>query len=97
MFIITKGQKIYTEEFKNTIVELYNSGKSLVELSREYALSRSTINGWVSKAKPISISKETTITTEEYKNLLKKNAKIEEEIEILKKLWSYSQENNISI
>lgn len=47
---MAKGQKIYTEEFKNTIVELYNSGKSLAELSREYALSRSTINGWVSKA-----------------------------------------------
>lgn len=86
---MAKGQKIYTEEFKNMIVELYNSGKSLAELSREYALSRSTINGWVSKAKPISISisisKDTTITTQEYKNLLKKNAKLEEEIEILKK------------
>lgn len=82
---MAKGQKIYTEEFKNTIVELYNSGKSLAELSREYALSRSTINGWISKAKPISISKDTTITAEEYKNLLKKNAKLEEEIEILKK------------
>jgi transposase len=29
---MARGQKQYTEEFKNTIVELYNSGKSLSEL-----------------------------------------------------------------
>lgn len=46
---MAKGQKRYTEEFKNTIVELYNSGKSLAELSSEYALSKSTISGWVKK------------------------------------------------
>ncbi|KAJ50079.1 transposase [Clostridium tetanomorphum] len=59
---MARGQKQYTEEFKNTIVELYNSGKSLAELSSEYAVSKSTIIGWI-----------------------KKNAKLEEEIEILKK------------
>ncbi len=42
-------QKQYTEEFKNTIVELYNSGKSLSELSSKYALSKSTISGWIKK------------------------------------------------
>ena len=26
---MARGQKQYTDEFKNTIVELYNSGKSL--------------------------------------------------------------------
>lgn len=30
---MARGQKQYTEEFKSTIVELYNSGKSLAELS----------------------------------------------------------------
>ncbi|WP_143327662.1 transposase [Clostridium sp. USBA 49] len=33
---MAKGQKYYTEEFRKTIVELYNSGKSLAELSSEY-------------------------------------------------------------
>ncbi len=46
------------------------------------------------KKKPVSVDKDTTITAEEYKNLLKKNAKLEEEIEILKKLWAYSQGSN---
>ncbi|WP_434532868.1 transposase [Acetoanaerobium noterae] len=46
---MASGQKQYTEEFKNTIVELYNSGKSLAELSSEYALSKSTIAVWIKK------------------------------------------------
>jgi len=63
---MARGQKQYTEEFKNTIVELYNSGKSLAELSSEYALSKSTISGWVKKKKSVTVDKNTIITAEEY-------------------------------
>lgn len=35
---MARGQKRYTDEFKNTIVELYNSGKVLSELSSEYVI-----------------------------------------------------------
>ncbi len=82
---MARGQKKYTEEFKNTIVELYNAGKSLTELSSEYALSKSTITIWIKKKQPITIDKNTTISAEEYQAILNKNAKLEEEIEILKK------------
>ncbi|WP_331722096.1 IS3 family transposase [Alkalithermobacter thermoalcaliphilus] len=82
---MAKGQKYYTEEFRKTIVELYNSGKSLAELSSEYGISKSTINGWIKKAKPITVDKDTTITSEEYQAMLKKMARLEEENEILKK------------
>lgn len=94
---MARGQKQYTEEFKKTIVELYNSGKSLAELNSEYAVSKSTIIGWIKKNKPVSVDKDTTITAEEYKDLLKKNTKLEEKIEILKKLCAYSQGNNYCI
>ena len=82
---MARGQKQYTEEFKNTIVELYNSGKSLAELSSGYAVSKSTITGWVKKNKPIAVDKDTTVTSAEYKTMLKKMAQLEEENEILKK------------
>ncbi len=82
---MAKGQKKYTEEFKNTIVELYNAGKSLADLSSEYALSKSTISGWIKKNKPITVDKDTTITSAEYQAMLKKMARLEEENEILKK------------
>ena len=35
--------KRYTEKFKNTIVEFYNTGKPLKNLSSEYGLPKSTI------------------------------------------------------
>ena len=83
--MIARGQKKYTEEFKNTIVELYNSGKSLADLSSEYAVSKSTITGWVKKNKPVTVDKNTTITAAEYQAMIKKNKQLEEEIEIIKK------------
>ena len=80
-----KGTKWYSEEFKNTIVELYNSGKTLAELNSEYGVAKSTIISWVKKAKPVAIDKDTTVTSADYQAMLKKMAKLEEENEILKK------------
>lgn len=71
-------QRKYNDEFKNTIVELYNSGKSLSELSSEYGISKSTISCWLKKSKPISVDKDTTITAFEYQAMLKKMVKLEE-------------------
>lgn len=82
---MARGQKQYTDEFKNTIVELYTAGKTLAELSSEYAISKSTIIGWIKKNKPVAVDKNTTITAAEYQSMLKKNKQLEEEIEILKK------------
>jgi transposase len=82
---MARGQKQYTEEFKKTIVELYNSGKNLTELSSEYGISKSTIIGWLKKAKPVTMDKDTTITAADYQAMLKKMARLEEENEILKK------------
>lgn len=77
--------KRYTDEYKNTIVELYNSGKTLAELNSEYGLPRSTILTWVNKAKPIAVDDNKIITQADYQAMLKKMARIEEENEILKK------------
>ena len=77
--------KRYTEEYKNTIVELYNSGKTLAELNSEYGLPNSTILTWVKKAEPIVVDNNKTITQADYQAMLKKMARIEEENEILKK------------
>lgn len=79
---MARGQKQYTEEFKKTIVELYNSGKSLTELSSEYGISKSTITGWINKVKPVTVDNDTTITAADYQSMLKKMARLEEENEI---------------
>jgi len=80
-----RNQKQYTDEFRNTLVELYNSGKSLADLSREYGISKSTVTVWINKSKPIVVDKDKTITTAEYQQILKKIVRLEEENEILKK------------
>ena len=41
--------KRYQEEFKKQIVALYNNGKSLADLNREYGIAKSIIKVWVVK------------------------------------------------
>ena len=77
---MSKGK--YTSEFKNTIVDLFNSGKSLAELSRDYSIAKSTIKSWVEKSKPISTGNDKTVTAEDYQKLIKEMARIQEENEI---------------
>ena len=40
-------QKHYTKEFKKQIVDLFNSGKSIPIIEREYGIPCSTVRGWV--------------------------------------------------
>jgi len=82
---MARNQRKYTEEFKNTIVELYNSGKSLTELSSEYGVSKSTINGWVKSSKPVVVDDGDVVTMKEFKALKQEIAMLKEENEILKK------------
>ena len=82
---VTRMSKRYTEEYKNIIVKLYNSGKPLAELNSEYGLPKSTILTWVKKNKPIAVDNNKTITQVEYQAMLKKMAKIEKENEIFLK------------
>lgn len=43
--------KRYDQEYKDMIVDLYKSGMSLAELSSEYGIVKSTINGWIKDLK----------------------------------------------
>ncbi len=82
---MAKGQKHYTDEFKNTIVELHSSGKTIAALSSEYGISKSTIVGWTNKSKPVVVEKDKFVTSADYQTMLKRMAQLEEENEILKK------------
>lgn len=85
-----KKKAKYEEEFKKTIVELYEKGKSTEELAREYGIPNTrTIYHWIEKYSKIKVSKgESTesISLDDYKKLQKKYKQIEEENEILKKV-----------
>ena len=79
-----KGRR-YDQEYKDMIVELFKSGMSLAELSSEYGIAKSTINGWVKDLKEVKIDENEVMTLKEVKALRKEMARIKEENEILKK------------
>lgn len=81
---MSKGKR-YDEEFKKTIVDLYNSGKGATELCREYGLSNSTIYEWIRDYSPIISDNGEVTNNKEIQALKKELARVKEENEILKK------------
>ena len=79
-----KGRR-YDQEYKDMIVELFKSGMNLAELSSEYGIAKSTINGWIKDVKEIKVDENEVMTLKEVKTLKKEMARIKEENEILKK------------
>ena len=75
----------YDQEYKNMIVDLFKSGMTLAELSSEYGIAKSTINGWIKDVKEIKVDENEVMTLKEVKELKKEMARIKEENEILKK------------
>ena len=41
----------YTKDFIQTIIDLYNSGKSVTDLSVEYGVKKVTIYSWINQNK----------------------------------------------
>ena len=79
-----KGRR-YDQQYKDMIVYLFKSGMSLAELSSEYGIAKSTINGWIKDVKEIKLDEDEIMTLKEVKALKKEMARIKEENEILKK------------
>ena len=75
----------YTKEFKQTIVNLYHSGKTYSEIHNEYGISRSALSNWIKLYSEVKIDDETVLTVKQIKELQKRNAQLEEENLILKK------------
>jgi len=88
-----KHGKPYTDDFRKMIVDLYYSGQRVKDLSGEYGVSEVTIYDWIKKLSPVELEDGTSVTPEDYAKLQKQMRKLQQENEILKKLWPYSQES----
>lgn len=75
----------YTEEFKKTIVSLYQSGKTYAQIHREYGVSSSALSNWIRKYSQVKVDEDTILSAQQIKALQKRNAELEEENLILKK------------
>lgn len=82
---MARQYKSYDEDFKKTVVNLYENGKGISELSREYGVWKSTIDSWIKKFKTITTSTGEVTNNDEILKLQKKNRELKQEVEILKK------------
>ena len=82
---MTKQYKSYDEDFKKTRVNLYESGKSIADFSREYGIGHTNVRNWINKYQTITTSTGETTNNDEILKLQKKNRELEQEVEILKK------------
>lgn len=78
-------KKVYDEDFKKMIVELYENKKPVYELKREYGLADATIYRWINEYGKIKTETGEITNNHEIKRLKKENLKLKEELEILKK------------
>ena len=81
----SKTKNRYNEDFKKSIVSLYNDGRSQAELIREYGISQSAISKWIKQYSQVKTIDGDILSAQQIKELQKKNANLEEENLILKK------------
>ena len=74
----------YSEEFKKTIVTLYQSGKTYADIRKEYGVSSSALSNWIRKYSQVQVDEDTVLTAQQIKALQRRNAELEEENLILK-------------
>lgn len=77
--------KRYSPEFKQRIVKLYETGNySMTALGREYDVTTSTVSKWINAKKPIMLDDGTQTNQTEIQILQKENARLKEDLAILK-------------
>jgi len=79
--------KRYTDQFKKQIVNLYNNGKPLSEIIKEYGMTRASVYNWINKYNSTGSFKPEDNKSDEQKELdrlQKENAKLKMENDILK-------------
>ena len=75
----------YTQEYKQSIVNLYHVGKTYSEIHKEYGVSHSALSNWIKQYSEVKIDDKTVLTARQIKELQRRNAQLEEENLILKK------------
>lgn len=82
-----REKREFTNDFKEQMVKLFNSGEPHSEMVREYDLTPSALNNWIRRINATGSTKECDNRTPETTELLclrKKNQKLKMENDILK-------------
>ena len=76
----------YDEDFKKSIVTLFQNGKSQSQLSKEYGVSLSAINKWVRLYSSVKTEDGEILTAKQVKATQKRLLQLEEENLILERV-----------
>jgi len=82
-----RKRREYTEEFKKQLVQLFKNGKTRAEIVKEYDLTASAFDSWVSRINRTGSSREADNRTPEQEELIrlrKENQRLKMENDILK-------------
>ncbi|KXL52159.1 transposase [Anaerotignum neopropionicum] len=76
----------YDEDFKRTLVNLYQSGgKTQAALCKEYGVLLTALTRWIKQYSTVKTDDGEILTAKQVKDLQRRNAQLEEELLILKK------------
>lgn len=75
----------YDEEFKKSLVSLYQNGKTQFQPCKEYGVSSSALSKWVKQFPAVQMDDGQVLTAKQIQALLKRNAHMEEKNLIIKK------------
>ena len=78
-------QNKYDEDFKKSLVSLFQNGKTQSQLCKEYGVSKSTLSKWIKQYSTVQTDDGDVLTAKQVKQLQKRNAQLEEENLTLKK------------
>lgn len=82
-----RPRRTYTEEFKVQMVSLYNAGKPMAEINREYELTPSSLRRWIDRINKSGSTKEADNRSpleEEVLKLQAENKQLKMERDLLK-------------
>ena len=82
-----RPKRTFTEQFKQQLVQLHNSGKPRSEIIKEYDLTPSSLDNWIRRINATGSAKECDNRTPEEIELLKlrkENQRLKMENDILK-------------
>lgn len=80
-----ESRHFYEEDFKKSLVSLYQNGKTQVQLCNEYGVTHAALSRWVRQYSAIKTDDGEYLTAKQVQELQKRNAQLEEENVILKK------------
>ena len=75
---IKRVRREFSDEFKNQMVQLYQAGKSKVDIVKEYNLTRSALERWIEQAQSTGSFKEKDNRTPENTELIKLRKEIQQ-------------------